>query len=39
VRFITVKPSLHCNEELYNIKFCTNLGPVRCDIGTFLMHA
>jgi len=21
-----IKPSLHCDEELYNIKFCTNLG-------------
>jgi len=35
----TLKPSLHCDEEPYNIEFCANLGPARCDIGTFLMHA
>jgi len=35
----TLKPSHHCNEEPYNIEFCTNLGPAGCDIGTFLMHA
>jgi len=34
----TLKPSLHCNEEPYNIEFCTILGPARCDVGTFLMH-
>jgi len=34
-----LKPSLHCNEEPYNIEFCANLGPARCDVGTFLMHA
>jgi len=34
-----LKPSLHCDEELYNMEFCTNLGPARCDVGTFLMHA
>jgi len=33
------KPSLHCDEESYNIEFCANLGPARCDMGTFLMHA
>jgi len=34
-----LKPSLHCDEEPYNIKFCANLGPSRCEVGTFLMHA
>jgi len=34
-----LKPSLHCDEEPYNIKFSTNLGPARCDVGTLLMHA
>jgi len=34
----TLKPSLHCDEEPYTIEFCTNLGPARCDVGTF-MHA
>jgi len=29
-----LKPSLHCDEEPYNIKFCTNLGPAHCDVGT-----
>jgi len=35
----TLKPSLHCHEQPYNIKFCANLGPAHCDLGTFLMHA
>jgi len=34
-----LKPSLHCDEEPYNIKFCANLGPACCDVGTFVMHA
>jgi len=34
-----LKPSLHCDEEPHNIGFCTNLGPARCDVGTFLMQA
>ena len=34
-----LKPSLHCDEEPYNIEFCTNLGPALCDVRTFLMHA
>jgi len=34
-----LKASLHCDEELYNIKLCANLGPARCDVGNFLMHA
>jgi len=25
-----MKPSLHCDKELYNIKFCTNLGYYNC---------
>jgi len=33
-----LKPSLYCDEEPYNIEFCGNLGPARCDVGTFLMH-
>jgi len=33
-----LKPSLHCDEEPYNIEFCANLGPAHCDVGTFLMH-
>ena len=33
-----LKPSLHCNEEPHNIKFCANLVLARCDVGTFLMH-
>jgi len=35
----TFKPLLHCDEEPYNSEFCANLGPARCDVGTFLMHA
>jgi len=35
----TLKKSLHCDEEPYNVEFCANLGPARCDVGTFLMHA
>jgi len=35
----TLKPSLHCDEESYNIEFCANLGFAHCDVGTFLMHA
>jgi len=34
-----VKPSLHCDEEPYNIEFCANLGPAHCVVGTFLMLA
>jgi len=34
-----LKPSLHCDEEPYNIEFCANLSPACCDVGTFLMHA
>jgi len=34
-----LKPSLHCEEEPYNIKFCANLGPACCDVGTFLIDA
>jgi len=34
-----LKPSLHCDEEPFNIEFCPNLGPARYDVGTFLMHA
>ena len=34
-----LKPSLHYDEEPYNIDFCRSLGPARCDKGTFLMHA
>jgi len=30
-----LKPSHHCDEEQYNIEFCTNLGPARSDVGTF----
>jgi len=33
-----LKPSLHCDKEPY-VDFCANLGPARCDVGTFLMHA
>jgi len=24
-----LKPSPHCDEEVYNIEFCANLGPAR----------
>jgi len=34
-----IKPSLRCDEEPYNIEFSASLGPARCDVGTFLMHA
>jgi len=34
-----LKPSLHCNEEQYNIEFRANLCLAHCDAGTFLMHA
>jgi len=34
-----LKPSLHCHEQPHNIKFCAHLGPARCGIRTFLMHA
>jgi len=34
-----LKPSLHCDEELYNIEFCANLSPTHCGVGTFSMHA
>jgi len=30
-----LKPSLHCDEEPYHIELCANLGPARCDVGTF----
>jgi len=30
-----LKPSLHCDEEEYNIELCANLGPARCDVHTF----
>jgi len=30
-----LKPSLHYDEEPYNIEFSANLGPARCDVGTF----
>jgi len=33
----TLKPSPDSDEEPYNIKFCANLGPARCDVGTFLI--
>jgi len=43
VTFIThhhKKCAMHYSKtKLYNIEFCANLGPVRCDVGTFLMHA
>jgi len=32
-----LKPSLHCDEEPYNIEFCANVGPARYDVDTFLM--
>jgi len=31
----TLKPSLHCDEEPYNIEFCANLGPTRGDVALF----
>ena len=34
----TLEPSLHCDEEPYNIDFFANLSLARCDVGTFLMH-
>jgi len=34
-----LKLPLHCDEKPYNMEFCANLGPDRCDVGTFLMHA
>jgi len=34
-----LKPSLHSNEEPYNIEFCANLGPAHCNVRTFLMHS
>jgi len=34
-----LKPPFHYDEEPYNIEFCANLCPARCDVGTFLMHA
>jgi len=30
-----LKPSLHCDEEPYNIEFCANLGPARCGVAIF----
>jgi len=32
-----LKPSHHCDE--YNSEYFANLGPARCDVGIFLMHA
>jgi len=32
-----LKPSHHCDE--YNSEYFANLGPARCGVGTFLMHA
>jgi len=34
-----LKPSLHCDKEQHNIKFCANLGTARCDEGRHFFDA